>query len=362
MSDEPDEAQKTEDPTPKRLSESRKKGQVALSREVNNLVMLLAGTLVVAIIVPHLAMELLGFMRSYIEMAHKVPVSKSTDVGTVLSTTFAELTRVLFLPFLLFLAAAILGPFLQIGPLLSFESMKPDLSKISIIKGFGRLFSMRSLVDFLKGICKIALVGVVGAIIVYPYFGRVGELITMPIDEVMRELLGLIISMMIGILIVMFVIAMIDLVYQQMEHMKKMRMTKQEIKDEHKQSEGDPHVKGKLRQLRMEKSRQRMMQAVPEADVVITNPTHFAIALKYDTEISEAPICVAKGMDDLALRIREVATEHGVTIQENKPLARALYDTVEVDEMIPVEHYKAVAEIISYVYKIKGRKGKTPGG
>jgi flagellar biosynthetic protein FlhB len=163
---------------------------------------------------------------------------------------------------------------------------------------------------------------------------------------------------MVGILVTLFVLAVIDVVYQSMEHMKKMRMSRKEIQDEHKQTDGDPHMKAKLRQLRMQKSQQRMMQAVPEATVVITNPTHFAIALQYDGETMDAPICLAKGMDDVALRIREVAKDNDVQMVENKPLARALYDVVEIGEIIPTEHYQAVAEIISYVFSLNKGKPK----
>jgi len=146
-----------------------------------------------------------------------------------------------------------------------------------------------------------------------------------------------------------------DIVYQRMEHFKKLRMSRQDIKDEYKQTEGDPQMRARLRQLRMEKAQQRMIQSVPEADVIITNPTHFAIALKYDPEQMDAPVCVAKGTDEVALRIREVANENKVSIVENKPLARAMYDNVEIGTMIPEEHFKAVAEIISYVFKLKGK-------
>lgn len=170
----------------------------------------------------------------------------------------------------------------------------------------------------------------------------------------MEELQTLFIRMMTGVLIVLLIIAIIDLVFQRTQHHKQMRMTRQEVKDEYRQSEGDPHVKARLRQLRAERARQRMMQAVPEADVVITNPTHYSIALKYDPEEMDAPLCVAKGVDEVALRIREVAKEHDVTLYENIPLARALFDTVEVEETIPMEHYKAVAEVISYVFKMRG--------
>ena len=167
--------------------------------------------------------------------------------------------------------------------------------------------------------------------------------------------MGLITRLLIGLLVVIFIIAVLDLLYQRFEHMKKMRMTKQELKDEYRQSEGDPHVKAKLRQLRQEKARARMMQAVPTADVVITNPTHYSVALKYDPDKNDAPIVVAKGVDDLAMRIREVARENDVIILPNPPLARVLFDTVELDEAVPPDQYKAVAEIISYVFRLKGK-------
>jgi flagellar biosynthetic protein FlhB len=177
----------------------------------------------------------------------------------------------------------------------------------------------------------------------------------MPLNIVLDEVLVLILKMMIGILVVLVIVAVIDLSFQRADHTKKMRMSKQEIKDEYKQTEGDPHMKGKLKQLRAEKGRQRMIQAVPGADVVITNPTHYSIALKYDPDNMEAPMCVAKGMDEIALIIREVAKEHDVTIFENKPLARAMYDIIEVDQMVPTEHFQAVAEVISFVFKQQGK-------
>jgi flagellar biosynthesis protein FlhB len=177
----------------------------------------------------------------------------------------------------------------------------------------------------------------------------------LPVAGALEEMKVLIGRLLIGILVVLFVIAVIDLLYQRYEHNKKMRMTKQELKDEYRQSEGDPHVKAKLRQLRQEKARARMMQAVPTADVVITNPTHYSVALKYNPDEDDAPIVVAKGVDELAMRIRETAKEHNVIVFPNPPLARLLFDTVEVDEMVPPDQYKAVAEIISYVFKLKGK-------
>ncbi|MCB1783243.1 MAG: flagellar biosynthesis protein FlhB [Alphaproteobacteria bacterium] len=352
--DDQDESQKTEDPTPKKLQEAKKRGQVPMSREINNWVMMAAATLLIGMTLPGMMSSLTSLMRVYIENAHDLPEMPG-GLHVVLGGALIKVLQILAWPFLLLMAAAFLSPFLQVGPIFAPEVIKPDLSKLSPIKGFGRLFSMRAIVEFAKGLLKLLMIGLVGVIILYPYMDKVEHMIGLPMGAVLLELKTLVIKLMIGILVVLMVIAVIDLVYQRQDFMKKMRMSKQELKDEYKQSEGDPHVKGRLRQLRFERARQRMMQAVPTADVVITNPTHFAIALKYDPETMPAPICVAKGMDELALRIREVAKEHDVIIYENPPLARTLFEVVDVDDTIPTEHYKAVAEVISFVFKSKGK-------
>jgi len=352
--EQPDDSQKTEEPTPKKLEEARKKGQVALSREINNWVMLLAGTILIAASAGPVLSNLRELMQSYIEHAHDFPRVPG-GLHVIMGEAFKRVVAIMALPLGVLMAAAFLAPFVQVGPLFAPESIKPDLSKISPIKGFTRLFSKRSLMEFAKGILKISIIAVVGSLIIYPYYGQIEHVVGMPVLQVLWELQGLVVKMMTGILVVLLVVAVIDIVFQRTEHYKKMRMTKQELKDEYKQTEGDPHVKARLRQLRSERARQRMMQAVPEADVVITNPTHYSIALKYNPEEMEAPRCVAKGIDELALRIREVAKEHDVEIFENPPLARTLFDTVDVDEIIPAEQYQAVAEIISYVFKRKGR-------
>ncbi len=355
MSDEnTDDSQKTEDPTPKKLEEARKRGQIALSREVNNWIMILAGTVFVMALSSSTFTELKDMMTVYIAQAHDLPQAPD-GLGIVLGGAIKKVAMIMLLPFLLLLLAAFLGPFLQVGPLFAPEVIKPDIKKISPMKGFARLFSMRSLVEFAKSILKLAIVGSVAFIIISPYFDRFEHMIDMPLIMVMGELKFLVVRMLMGILIVLSLIAGIDMVYQRHEYNKKMRMSRQEVRDEYKQSEGDPHIKGKLRQLRMEKARQRMMQEVPKADVVITNPTHYSIALKYNSEDSPAPIVIAKGIDEVALRIREIAKENNIVLYENKPLARALYDIVEIDEMIPTEYFKAVAEVISYVFKLKGK-------
>ena len=351
-----DDSQKTEEPTPKKLEESRKKGQVALSREVNNWVMLFAGTIVVLAIGPSVMSGMTDFMKVYIEGAHLMP-SAPGGIGVVLGTSFWEILKFLVLPLILLMLAAFLSPFIQIGPLLAPEIIKPDISKVSPAKGVKRLFSMRSLMEFVKGILKIGIISAVGFLLLKPFYASIDHMVGLPVPTMMDEMESLILRLMTGILVVLLVVAVTDLVYQRYEHMKKMRMTKQELKDEYKQTEGDPHVRAKLRQLRQEKASARMMQAVPEADVVITNPTHYSLALKYKPDEMDVPVLVAKGLDEVAMRIREVAKEHDIPFYENVPLAHALYDTVELDETIPEEHYKAVAEVISYVFQLRAKMG-----
>lgn len=353
-SEQADDSQKTEEPTPKKIEESRKRGQVALSREINNWIMLLTGTIVILAIGPYSMNLLKEHMKGYIEKAHLMP-SIPGGFGFILGDSFWVVLGILALPLIVLMIAAFLGPFLQIGPLFAPQIIKPDISKISPMQGFKRLFSMRSIMEFIKGILKIGIIGTIGVILLYPFYGSVDHMVGLPVPVMMSELQGLVIRLMTGILVVLLVVAVIDLVYQRYEHHKKMRMTKQELKDEYKQTEGDPHVRAKLRQLRQEKARTRMMQAVPQADVVITNPTHYSLALKYNPDEMDAPVLVAKGVDDLAMRIREVAKENDIPLYENKPLARVLYDTVEIDQMVPEEHYRAVAEVISYVFQLKGK-------
>ncbi len=356
--DSTDDSQKTEEPTSKKLEDSRKKGQVPMSKELNNWVMLLAGTIVIVAMSSSMMSDMATTFKGLMENSYQLH-GVSGGLGAVLSELFTSIFKAMALPLIFLIIAAILAPLIQVGPLFAPGSIAPSLDKLSIMKGFERMFSMRSLFEFLKGLLKISLIGGVSFVLLAPFFEGVDHFIGLPIPSMMEEFRGMLFRLMAGILVTLFVLAVIDVVYQRMEHMKKMRMSRKEIQDEHKQTDGDPHMKAKLRQLRMQKSQQRMMQAVPDATVVITNPTHFAIALQYDGDTMDAPICLAKGMDDVALRIREKAKESDVQLVENKPLARALYDIVEIGEIIPTEHYQAVAEIISYVYSLnKGRSKK----
>lgn len=354
MSEDQDDAQKTEEPTQKKLEDSRKKGDVPLSREVNNWIVLFASTLVILGFGPTMLTEFTLLFKSVLEQMATVPLAPY-GVGQLAQTLTKDVVQIIWLPVMFLVLAALVGPLGQVGILFAPESVKPSLSKISVIKGFKRLLSMRSLVEFAKGIMKLAIIASIGFILLRPFYDGVDHLVGLPVINVMSEIEFLLTRLMAGILVVLLVVAVIDLVYQRVSHIKKMRMTREEVKDEYKQSEGDPQVKAKLRQLRTQRARQRMMQSVPEADVVITNPTHFACALKYDPDTMDAPVMTAKGADNIAAKMREVANEHNITIVENPPLARALYRNVEVDEPVPPEHYQAVAEVISYVFKLKGK-------
>lgn len=352
--DDSDDSSKTEDPTPKRLEESRRKGQVAMSREVNSWVMLLTATLLIVSISGTLMSKSTALLGVYIEHAGTLP-GVPGGLRQVLGGALIGMLKIFALPALFLLVASIAGPMLQVGPLFSAEAIKPDIGKISLIKGWGRLFSMRSIVELVKGVLKLGVVTIVAVIMLMPFLRGIEHMVGLPVETIMGEMKILIVRMMVGVLIAYLIIAVIDLLYQRVDFYKKLRMTKQELKEEYKQSEGDPQIKSKLRQLRSQKARQRMMQSVPKADVVITNPTHYAVALQYDPDKMDAPLCLAKGADNIALKIRELAKENKISIYENPPLARALYATVEIDESIPPEHYQAVAQIISFVFKQKGK-------
>lgn len=350
--DNTDKSQKTEEPTARKLEEARKRGQVINSREVSNFLMIFAGTMVVGVAGPGIMRELRLTLQKYIGLAHQFPTD-SIGLRNVMAQLFIDVGAILFVPLLVLMFVAFMSGFVQTGPLFTTEPMKPDLSKISPLKGFERLFSMRSIVEFLKGIFKLVIVFGACFMALYPYFGGVEHFVGQDFGPAMFDLRDLFLKMMTAALVVLFLMAVADYIYQRYDFMQKMRMSKQEIKDEFKQTEGDPFVKGKLRALREQKARQRMMQAVPEADVVITNPTHFAVALKYKPDEMDAPVMVAKGVDAVAARIRDVAKENKIPVVENPPLARALYDSMEIDQMIPGEHYKAVAEVISYVFRLR---------
>ena len=310
MADNQDKAQKTEEPTPKKLEEARKKGQVATSREVNTWFMLLAGTIL--IMLAPMAMGNLGNTLSrFISQSHALTIDSPTILKLGEETMF-DMAAVMAPLFLVTLIAAVASGFVQHGFLLSPDKLQPKLENISLLKGVKRMFSLKSIVEFIKGILKMTIVGAVAFALIEPQMERITSAIYMAPSDILYLLWTLALRMIAGVCAVVTLIAGVDFLYQRFEFHKSMRMSKQDIKDEMKQTEGDPIIKSRLRQLRIEKSRKRMMAAVPEADVVITNPTHYAVALKYTSGEMAAPVVVAKGLDNIALRIRQVAKDSDV--------------------------------------------------
>lgn len=346
-----DDAQKTEEPTPKRLEDARKKGNVVESREITNWFVLLSGTMAIGLFLPSSASMILRDLRRFIERPHDIAFGQES-LGLLLTEVATGVALAIAFPMLLFVLAAIAAPLVQHGLIYAPEKIKPSFEKISLLKGIKRMFSLRSVTELVKGLLKISLVAAVAAIVILPERGKLPHIPVMDLRTVMELLFTLGVKIFGGVVIILTALALIDFMYQIFDHRKKLRMTRQEVRDEAKQSEGDPHIKARLRQIRMERSRQRMMQAVPTADVVITNPTHFAVALSYDQDMMAAPKVVAKGVDAVAFRIRETAEEHDVPVFENPPLARGLFASVEIDEFIQPAHFKAVAEIIAFVMGI----------
>ena len=352
MAEEQDQSQKTEEPTPRKLEEARKKGQVASSQEVKHWFAILGALILVLAFAPAAATGMTEGMATFLTHVHSIPLDPTALVD-LLAAAALDIAWYLLAPLIVLLLMAVAGGFVQHGPLLSAESLKPKLDKINPIKGLKRQFSLRALMEFVKGILKIAIVGAIATAVIMPEFDGLEAFTGLPMATTMERVWSMAVTMLVAVLAVMTVIAGLDLLYQRFEFHKQQRMTKQELKDEFKQSEGDPLVKAKLRQIRTERARRRMMAAVPDADVVITNPTHVAVAMKYDPEAMAAPVVVAKGADLIAKRIRELAEEHDVAVVENPPLARALFQAVDIDQSIPPEHYRAVAEVISYVFKLR---------
>ena len=361
--DQTDDSQKTEDPTHRRLEQAREKGQVARSQEINHWFMILAITIVIGVFGGSVLDGVARSVRRFVAEPEAIRID-SGQLRAVLAEVGWQLGLAMLVPVLVIVLAALMAGFIQNGLVISTEPIMPKLEKLSPRKGFKRLFSTRSLVDFVKGTAKISIVALVVVVLVWPDRSLLGDILDFGAVDFLRLLKAITMRVLIGVLSVMTIIAAVDFLYQKQQHFKQLRMSRQELKEEFKQSEGDPAIKSRLRQIRMERARKRMMAAVPEADVVITNPTHYAVALKYEPERMSAPVLVAKGADLIALRIREVAKEHDVAIVENPPLSRALYDGVELDQEIPAEHYKAVAEVIGYVMRLKGKlpvgRGRAP--
>ena len=346
--------EKTEKATPKKRQDTRKKGQVAKSQDVNTAFVLLAGFAVLSFFGSYMKNIVTSIFIFSFEDNMLVPLTENSV--SVIFLQMIEQAAYLLMPIMIAaMIAGVLSNYLQIGFLFSTEAIQPKLNKLNPISGFKRIFSWRALVEFVKSILKIVLVGVVVFVVIWLRIDEILILSQKSIGAALATLADITVNVGLYSAVVLMFIAIFDYFYQKFDYEKNIRMSKQDIKDEYKNSEGDPLIKSKIKQRQREMAMQRMMQEVPNADVVITNPTHYAIAIKYDEEKMDAPFVVAKGVDFVAQKIKLIAKENDVTTIENRPLARALYDQTEIGQGIPEEFFKAIAEILAFVYKIKGK-------
>jgi flagellar biosynthesis protein FlhB len=350
MADEDDGGERSEDPTQKRLDDALERGDVAKSQEVNTWFMIAGATLVISNFSGSIG-DIQTPLKNIIANSWMIRVD-----GPGLLMLMQNLEYVLFaalgLPILMLVIAALAGNMLQHRLVWSAESLTPKFSKVSPMEGAKRVFGKQALANFAKGLFKLTALGAVMTAILWPERHRLESMMRFDPSALLGVVVSLTLHLMGAVVAMLAVVAIADYFFQYRQWYERQKMSLREMKEEFKQSEGDPHIKGRIRQLRQQRMKKRMMAAVPKASVIITNPTHYSVALSYERGMP-APICVAKGVDLIALKIREIAGEHNIPIVENVPLARALYANVEIDEEIPVEHYHAVAEIIGYVMGLR---------
>src|SRR5258706_14880105 len=354
MADDQDKSQQTEEPTHKRLEQARDNGDVVKSSELTTFILLGGGTLAIAMFGKYTAMGLARSLSMFLQQPDAMSVD-GAGLSAMLRALLPQVAMGLAPFFAVMIAAGLAGHVLQSRPGISFDKIVPDFSKVSPLAGFKRMFGVEGWINLLKGLAKIGVVGVAIWTQLWPERGGLEAILNQSTAAVIGDMSHLLFKVLMAALSALAVIAGLDYFWQRMRFMARNGMSKQEIKEEYRQNEGDPTIKAKIRQMRHERSRKRMMAAVPQATVVIMNPTHFAVALKYESGKMVAPVCVAKGVDALALRISAVAEDNDVAVGENPPLARALHAAVEIDDPVPAEHFKAVAQVIGYVMRLQGK-------
>lgn len=346
--------EKTEQATPKKRRETRDQGQVARSQEFGQAIVLLAGLFTLKVLGGYYMEELFRLFQDILTFETHYVMSRQNIISFFLQVGWVVLKIVLPLMGVVFVIALLVS-YLQVGTLFTVKPLIPDIKKLNPIEGFKRMFSMRSLVELLKSLLKMLVVGFIVYLELSSDWKRVSQLGSVDILDTVRVIGSLAFDIFWKVALAIFVLALFDLWFQRFDFEKNIRMSKQDIKDEYKNTEGSPEIKGKIKERQRSMAMRRMMADVPQADVVITNPTHFAIALKYDPEQMESPKVLAKGIDEVAQRIKQVAKEADVVMVENRPLAQTLYKTVEIGEDIPGELFQAVAEVLAYVYRLKGK-------
>lgn len=355
MAEEQDQSQKTEAPTQRRLDEARERGQLVVSREVGTLLLFALAAVIAVAVAPQSARTIASAARMLLAQPHLLPTD-AAGLTHLLGGLLGQLAGALAIPFVALVVAPIASALVQNGVVWTAEPLQPKFERVSPLAGAKRLFSTRSLIEFGKSLLKVGLVATVLYLLLLPEApaivasGRLeaGPFLVLTVDLMARTLMGL--------AAVAAVIAAADYAHQHVDFMRRMRMTRREVQDDHKQSDGDPHIKQRFRALRLERARRRMIADVPKSTVVIANPTHVAVALRYIAGTSAAPEVMAKGVDTMALKIREIAAQNGIPVIENPLLARALHAVCEIGQMIPPAHYQAVAEIISYVLRLGERR------
>ena len=364
MAEQSDSGQdKSEDPTEKRLKESRDKGQIARSKELNTLAVVMVAAAGLIMLGPAMAGRLLDLMRFNFIIEREALYSTDT-MGLQLLASVGIGLEVIGPLFFMLLIAALVGPILLGGWLLSAKSMAPKFSRMNPLAGLKRMFSINALVELLKALAKFLVVLITALAVLNLFQDQMLTLDRQPLPDAIAHSARILGKALLFLACSLILIAAVDIPFQLWDNKQKMKMTKQEVKDEYKDSEGKPEVKSRIRQLQREMAERRMMGEVPKADVVITNPTHFAVALKYDPIKSGAPVVIAKGADFTALRIREVAAEHDIIVLESPPLARAVFYSTELDQQIPSGLYLAVAQVLAYVFQLRqyrAGQGKRPG-
>ncbi|MDD5672927.1 MAG: flagellar biosynthesis protein FlhB [Chitinivibrionales bacterium] len=347
--------EKTEPASDKKRQESRNKGSVAKSSEVNSVAVLAAALFLLKIFGPWMYHQLDFFCRTSFQMiAH--PKMDMQSFLALSNWSILFMGKVCMPVVLGILVVGVLANIIQVGFLFTMEPLMPKMSKINPFTGIGRLISLQSLVELLKSILKIVIIGFVAYIIMKDAYPKFLVLSDVSVGAMWLLMLSVAYKIFFWITMILIVLAVLDFAYQRFDFEKKLRMTRQEVKEERKQMDGDPQIKARVRSLQREMARRRMMEAVPKATVVVTNPTYIAIAIRYESAEMNAPVVVAKGKRHQAERIRALAAENNIPIYENKPLARAMYDKVEPGMEVPMEFYTAVAEILAYVYRLKTRK------
>jgi len=346
---------KTEKATPRRRREARKKGQVAQSKEISSVLILLTTMGVFYFAGSWIFYNFSGVFTGIYGNIGTLSLNNASEAGLFLGTIFEYLISILVPIFLPIIVAAVVANVAQVGFEMHSQPLQPKLSKLNPISGMKKFVSLKSLVELVKSILKILIVGGVAYVIIEKEMRYFPSLMQKSVVDILLFIAEVTFKIFFFVCLVMIFLAVLDYVYQRWQHEKSLKMSKQEVKDERKQTEGDPKIKARIRSIQLEMAQRRMMEAIPEADVVITNPTHLALAVKFDAKEMVAPTVLAKGSGFIAERIKEVAREHHVPIVEDKPLAQAMFKLVEIGDFIPVELYRAVAEVLAYVYRLKGQ-------